>query len=135
MFSAYAYDLCTAVVHEGSMNTGHYTNFSKWRDEVRLLSSDDCEGRCTCADVIGALFVDDCLFAHGCVPKQWYRFDDDKVTPASLAEVLGARAYQLCYVRRSLQHARSKGGFLSGVGGVEPSKEEAVGCAVGQFDY
>ncbi|SJX61000.1 related to UBP8-Ubiquitin-specific protease component of the SAGA complex [Sporisorium reilianum f. sp. reilianum] len=28
---AYLYDLFTVVVHEGSMNTGHYTNFSKWR--------------------------------------------------------------------------------------------------------
>uniref|UniRef100_V5EHQ6 Uncharacterized protein n=2 Tax=Kalmanozyma brasiliensis (strain GHG001) TaxID=1365824 RepID=V5EHQ6_KALBG len=28
---AYLYDLFTVVVHEGSMNTGHYTNFCKWR--------------------------------------------------------------------------------------------------------
>ncbi|KAJ1033658.1 hypothetical protein NDA13_001644 [Ustilago tritici] len=28
---AYLYDLFTVIVHEGSMNTGHYTNFSKWR--------------------------------------------------------------------------------------------------------
>ncbi|SPO24957.1 related to UBP8 - Ubiquitin-specific protease component of the SAGA complex [Ustilago trichophora] len=28
---AYLYDLFTVVVHEGSINTGHYTNFSKWR--------------------------------------------------------------------------------------------------------
>ncbi|PWN50274.1 cysteine proteinase [Violaceomyces palustris] len=64
---AYVYDLLTVVVHEGSMNTGHYTNFSRWRNE-------------------------------------WYRFDDDKVAPASLSDVLGARAYQLCYLRRSLKN-------------------------------
>lgn len=29
--SAYLYDLFTVVVHEGSMNTGHYTNYCKWR--------------------------------------------------------------------------------------------------------
>lgn len=28
---AYLYDLFTVVVHEGSMNTGHYTNYCKWR--------------------------------------------------------------------------------------------------------
>lgn len=68
---AYLYDLFTVVVHEGSMNTGHYTNFSKWRE-------------------------------------QWYRFDDDKVTPAKLGDVLGARAYQLCYKRRSLKNVAGR---------------------------
>lgn len=28
---AYLYDLFTVVVHEGSMNTGHYTNYAKSR--------------------------------------------------------------------------------------------------------
>ncbi|EPQ27415.1 uncharacterized protein PFL1_04953 [Pseudozyma flocculosa PF-1] len=68
---AYLYDLFTVVVHVGSMNTGHYTNFSKWRD-------------------------------------QWYRFDDDKVTPAKVSDVLSARAYQLCYQRRSLKNLSSR---------------------------
>ncbi|KAN0065630.1 hypothetical protein ACQY0O_000759 [Thecaphora frezii] len=68
---AYLYDLFTVVVHEGSMNTGHYTNFSRWR-------------------------------------KQWYRFDDDKVAPAKLSDVLGARAYQLCYQRRCLKNLASR---------------------------
>ena len=28
---AYAYDLFTVVVHEGTLTSGHYTNYSKWR--------------------------------------------------------------------------------------------------------
>lgn len=31
MRRAYLYDLFTVVVHEGTMNTGHYTNYAKWR--------------------------------------------------------------------------------------------------------
>ncbi len=31
---AYTYDLFTTVVHEGTLSTGHYTNYSKWRDQV-----------------------------------------------------------------------------------------------------
>lgn len=69
---AYLYDLFTVVVHEGSMNTGHYTNFSRHRDN-------------------------------------WYRFDDDKVIPTTLAQVLSARAYQLCYRRRRLKTFVNKG--------------------------
>lgn len=69
---AYAYDLFTVVVHEGSLHSGHYTNFSKWH-------------------------------------SRWYRFDDDKVTPASVAQVLDAKAYQLFYLRRRLWTHSSHG--------------------------
>lgn len=71
----YLYDLFTVVVHEGTLTTGHYTNFSKWK-------------------------------------QQWYRFDDDKVTHASLAQVLNAKAYQLFYVRRSLYNQASHGLYV-----------------------
>ncbi|PWZ00966.1 cysteine proteinase, partial [Testicularia cyperi] len=65
---AYLYDLFTVVIHEGSMNTGHYTNYARWRDS-------------------------------------WYRFDDDKVHPATEETVLNAKgAYQLCYRRRLLRN-------------------------------
>ncbi|KAL9934764.1 hypothetical protein V8E36_006539 [Tilletia maclaganii] len=66
---AYIYDLFNVIVHEGSMNTGHYTNFCKRKDG-------------------------------------WYRFNDDKTTPATIVEVLSARAYQLCYIRRQLYNVR-----------------------------
>ncbi|CAD6916546.1 unnamed protein product [Tilletia controversa] len=66
---AYVYDLFTVIVHEGSMNTGHYTNFSKRKDG-------------------------------------WFRFNDDKISQASIPEVLSARAYQLCYIRRQLYNVR-----------------------------
>lgn len=69
---AYAYDLFTVVVHEGTLHSGHYTNFSKWH-------------------------------------HRWYRFDDDKVTQASVAQVLDAKAYQLFYLRRRLWTQPSHG--------------------------
>lgn len=70
--AACLYELFTVVVHEGSLTSGHYTNFSRWR-------------------------------------HQWYRFDDDKVAPASVAQVLDAKAYQLFYLRRSLYNQPSHG--------------------------
>lgn len=75
-YRAYLYDLFTVVVHEGSMNTGHYTNFSKWRGS-------------------------------------WYRFDDDKVHATSEAQVLQARAYQLCYKRKLLKNIISSNAHSS----------------------
>src|SRR5712671_4647890 len=41
-----------------------------------------------------------------CVLDQWCRFDDDKVTPATLAGVLGASApiYMAFYVKRRLDY-------------------------------
>ncbi|WFD36812.1 ubiquitinyl hydrolase 1 [Malassezia cuniculi] len=68
----YLYDLFTVIVHEGTLASGHYTNFSRWR------------GR-------------------------WYRYDDDKVAPVPLSQVLDARAYQLFYIRRGLRNQTSHG--------------------------
>ncbi|PKI82969.1 ubiquitinyl hydrolase 1 [Malassezia vespertilionis] len=69
---AFVYDLFTVVVHEGTLSSGHYTNYSRWK-------------------------------------QQWYRFDDDKVAPATIAQVLQARAYQLFYVRQSLHNQANHG--------------------------
>ncbi|KAK0560671.1 hypothetical protein OC861_006185 [Tilletia horrida] len=66
---AYVYDLFTVIEHEGTISTGHYTNYSKRSDG-------------------------------------WYRFNDDKITPAKVSEVLSSRAYQLCYIRRQLFNVR-----------------------------
>ena len=40
------------------------------------------------------------------LPSQWCRFDDDKVTPATLAEVLGTSVpiYMAFYVKRRLDY-------------------------------
>ncbi|KDQ15866.1 hypothetical protein BOTBODRAFT_65156 [Botryobasidium botryosum FD-172 SS1] len=35
---------------------------------------------------------------------QWYRFDDDKVTPATLRECLNSKAYMCAYVKRHLDY-------------------------------
>ncbi|KOS13207.1 cysteine proteinase [Malassezia pachydermatis] len=37
---AYAYDLLTVVVHEGSLTSGHYTNYSKWRGQWYRFDDD-----------------------------------------------------------------------------------------------
>lgn len=37
---AYLYDLFTVVVHEGSMNTGHYTNYSRCRNSWYRFDDD-----------------------------------------------------------------------------------------------
>lgn len=34
------YDLFTSVVHEGTLTTGHYTNYSKFRDQWYLYDDD-----------------------------------------------------------------------------------------------
>ncbi|WFC98144.1 hypothetical protein MYAM1_000868 [Malassezia yamatoensis] len=70
--NAYLYDLFTVVIHEGTLSSGHYTNFSRWKN-------------------------------------QWYRFDDDKVSPATISQVLSAKAYQLFYLRRALYNQASHG--------------------------
>ena len=35
----YEYDLFAVINHEGQMDNGHYTNFARFRDEVRLFFS------------------------------------------------------------------------------------------------
>lgn len=37
---AYVYDLLTVVVHEGSLTSGHYTNYSKWRGQWYRFDDD-----------------------------------------------------------------------------------------------
>ncbi|KAF7354378.1 Ubiquitin carboxyl-terminal hydrolase [Mycena venus] len=68
----YEYDLFAVINHEGQINNGHYTNYARFEDEVRVIS--------------------------------WYRFDDDKVTPASLGSVLASPAYMCFYVKRHLDY-------------------------------
>lgn len=50
---AYAYDLFTVVVHEGSLTSGHYTNFSRWRG-VWYRYDDDKVTRVPVAQVLEA---------------------------------------------------------------------------------
>jgi ubiquitin carboxyl-terminal hydrolase 22/27/51 len=79
----YLYDLFAVVTHEGKLDNGHY-----WAD---VLSEDE-----------------------------WWHCDDDKgelamsylreradyvVTPTTLKEVLGQKAYMLFYVKRTLAYA------------------------------
>ncbi|MCO5596354.1 hypothetical protein L7F22_050415 [Adiantum nelumboides] len=86
---SYLYDLFTVVVHEGKLNTGHYYCYSRWRNLVsrprlRFLIA----------------------LKRPLIHTKWYIANDDSVRPAKLQDVLLCRAYQLCYMRRSLQNVR-----------------------------
>jgi ubiquitin carboxyl-terminal hydrolase 22/27/51 len=87
----YDYELFAVVNHEGQIDNGHYTSFARFQDTVRV---DPCP--LPCPLIRGGSFL----------PSQWCRFDDDKVTPATLAEVLGTSApiYMAFYVKRRLDY-------------------------------
>ena len=57
----YEYDLFAVINHEGQINNGHYTNYARFNDEVKLDEPIQCV---ILADIISFW--------------QWYRFDDDK---------------------------------------------------------
>jgi ubiquitin carboxyl-terminal hydrolase 22/27/51 len=98
----YEYDLFAVINHEGEINTGHYTNFARYEDEVRL-----------------------CLFPlpYYSNSLQWYRYDDEKwviihilpclfwqyrtrITPSSLHNVLNSPVpiYMAFYVKRAIEY-------------------------------
>ena len=56
----YEYDLFAVINHEGQINNGHYTNYARFNDEVRIKR-------------IQRVILADIFFFW-----QWYRFDDDK---------------------------------------------------------
>ena len=57
----YEYDLFGVINHEGQINNGHYTNYARFNDEVKLII--EPVQRMILADIISF---------------KWYRFDDDK---------------------------------------------------------
>ena len=57
----YEYDLFAVINHEGQINNGHYTNYARFNDEVKLMQP-----------VFQRVILVDIIF------EQWYRFDDDK---------------------------------------------------------
>lgn len=91
-----SYDLFSVVNHEGQMDTGHYTVFARSQDMV-------------CSH-----FSFETGVGSDCSLHQWYKFDDDKVTPASLGEVLSSRskAYMCFYMRKQLDY-RSRAADLA----------------------
>jgi hypothetical protein len=56
----YEYDLFAVINHEGDLNTGHYTNFARFEDEVRAPPLQIQSPRADSG------------------PTQWYKFDDEK---------------------------------------------------------
>jgi ubiquitin carboxyl-terminal hydrolase 22/27/51 len=89
----YDYELFAVVNHEGQIDNGHYTSFARFQDTVR-------------ADLSLPLAATHHTYSLISLPCQWCRFDDDKVTPATLAEVLGTKApiYMAFYVKRRLDY-------------------------------
>jgi ubiquitin carboxyl-terminal hydrolase 22/27/51 len=84
----YDYELFAVINHEGQIDNGHYTSFARFQDTVRCPIPSHPSLRLTSAH------------------HKWCRFDDDKVTPATLAGVLGASApiYMAFYVKRRLDY-------------------------------
>ncbi len=58
----YDYDLFAVINHEGQMDNGHYYNYARSQDEVRLHLR----------NLMLSLLID------GVMLDQWNRFDDDK---------------------------------------------------------
>ncbi|KAF7790555.1 hypothetical protein EIP86_001511 [Pleurotus ostreatoroseus] len=81
--ATFDYDLFSVVCHEGQIDNGHYTCFTRHQDEV----SRSLHRR-----------------ARGLTHLQWYRFDDEKVTHSTLGACLDAQAYMCFYVKRHLDY-------------------------------
>lgn len=76
------YDLMSVVVHVGEIDTGHYVSYCRVGEQVRF-------------------FVPDQIVSANRY-LQWFKFNDHKVELATMSEVLGAQAYLLFYIIRSL---------------------------------
>lgn len=75
------YDLLSVVVHVGEIETGHYVSYCRVGDQVWLISFRSVY----CTNT-----------------RQWFKFNDHKVELARVSDVLGAQAYLLFYIIRSL---------------------------------
>lgn len=78
------YDLLSVVVHVGEIETGHYKSYCRAGDQVSNHPSHDTS------------------IANADKDLQWFQFNDHKVEAAKVSEVLGAQAYLLFYIIRSL---------------------------------
>ncbi len=91
----YDYELFAVVNHEGQIDNGHYTSFARFQDTV-------------CADLSfpSSPPTTPVHSPEGSSLSQWCRFDDDKVTPGTLAEVLATTApiYMAFYVKLRLDY-------------------------------
>jgi ubiquitin carboxyl-terminal hydrolase 22/27/51 len=101
----YQYDLFSVVNHDGQLNTGHYTNFSRSHDEVRP--------HCVLEGIY--VFIKHC---SGIVSTMisWSTFVLDspsitnalsRVTKARLSECLASTPYMCFYVRRQFEYKPS----------------------------
>ena len=91
------YDLFAVVNHEGGIDNGHYTNFARCKDEVshhRFFRRPRCQWLAFIEHLIDPSFIS----------TQWFRFDDDKVTPSTLGACLASNAYMCFYVKRYLDY-------------------------------
>lgn len=77
------YDLMSVVVHVGEIDTGHYVSYCRVGDQVSTPMS-----------TTASMLTDS--------SSQWFKFNDHKVELATMSEVLGAQAYLLFYIIRSL---------------------------------
>lgn len=78
------YDLLSVIVHVGEIDTGHYVSYCRVGDQV--------------SESFYLIMV---LFGTDWAAK-WFAFNDHRVELANKSDVLGAKAYLLFYIIRSL---------------------------------
>lgn len=89
------YDLLSVVVHVGEIETGHYVSYCRVGDQASYPRS-ACYSYCSNATLARYFRL------PLSVQLQWFKFNDHKVELASISDVLGAQAYLLFYIIRSL---------------------------------
>lgn len=106
------YDLTSVIVHKGSLDSGHYYTYC--RESPPSLSPSSSFSTATTnttantsptpsastSTTTTASFPS--CSATGLGQDRWYCFNDDRVTPSSISEVLSADAYLLFYGLRWL---------------------------------
>jgi ubiquitin carboxyl-terminal hydrolase 22/27/51 len=101
----YEYDLFVVINHEGQINNGHYTNFARFQDEVRLenhsfLSSSLTEARTQSG--IASTMTSELWFLTLPVASQLNACA--RVSYSNLGAVLDSAAYMCFYVKRHLDY-------------------------------
>ena len=112
------YDLTSVIVHKGSLDSGHYYVYcretppslspfsssspsSSSTANTTADTSPDPSTSATTAPTSSSSSSSSCS-ASGLGQDRWYLFNDDRVTPSSVSEVLAADAYLLFYGLRWL---------------------------------
>ena len=100
----YQYDLFSVVNHDGQLNTGHYTNFARSHDEVRLHYVSEIKVFIKrCSGTVSTMISSYMFVPNSCSITNAL----SRVTKARLSECLASTPYMCFYVRRELEYKPS----------------------------